>query len=85
MENLKLGQQINAGNFIVSVGAFKIEEVAICSKSSGKFVKLKQVNRSKKLRTIKRKFKTWINNDESFCFSNIQKDNVKDIINILNK
>jgi len=78
-----LNQQINAGNFIVSVGAFKKSEVAIISKSSGNFVELKQTKVSKKLKAIKRKFKTWINNGETFYFSHMQEEQVNQIVNIL--
>ena len=68
MRIFQKGQQINAGNFIVSIGTFDTQDVAIISKKSGDFVKLKQAKVSKKLRKIKRLHKLWLNNHDTFNF-----------------
>ena len=74
------GQQISAGNFIVSIGSFTTTEVAIFSKSSGKFVELKMTKRSKKLKKIKRKFKTWLNSESTFTFSHFTPEKVGELV-----
>ena len=80
---MKTGEQIKAGNFIVSIGAFDKREVAIISKSSGDFAKIK--NAGKKLKQVKRKFKTWLNSDETFTFSFMTEDLINDLITLLKK
>ena len=79
------GAQINAGNFIVSIGSFNTAHVAIISKSSGNFVKLQQAKKSKKLRQVKRKFKSWINNDDTFNFDHMGDDMATQLIMMLRK
>jgi len=85
MKNLKLkkGQQINAGNFIISIGAFDIREVAIISKSSGDFVKI--ANTGVKLKKVKRKFRTWLNSDTTFTFSFMTEERIIELIELLKK
>ncbi len=80
---IKRGQLINAGNFLVSIGSFSTSDVAIISKHNGRFVKLSQTKRSKKLRTIKRLFNTWINNNTTFNFQFVTDDITSQIIAIL--
>jgi len=81
--NIKKGNQINAGNFIISIGTFNAGHVAIISKSSGEFVLLKQAKISKKLRKIKRNFKSYINNDTTFNFEFMTEDLTIQLITIL--
>lgn len=76
---------INAGNFKVSIGTYDTRDVAIFSKHSGEFVKLKQAKVSKKLRKIKRQFKGTLNSDTTFTFSFMQPEAVKELIQILKK
>ena len=79
------GNLINAGNFQVSIGSFRRSDIAIISKSSGDFVKLSQVKNSKILKSVKRKFKSWINNDETFNFEHMTDDMTVDLIWMLKK
>jgi hypothetical protein len=79
------GQQINAGNFWVSIGTFDTSDVALFSKSSGKFVQLKQTKVSKKLRKVKRVFKIWLSCTETFNFRFMTQDKTIELINILRK
>tara|TARA_R110002153_G_scaffold76733_3_gene197621 strand:+ start:4222 stop:4485 length:264 start_codon:yes stop_codon:yes gene_type:complete len=81
--NFNLGQDINAGNFIVNIGTFDTTDVAIISKSSGHFVKIKQSKISKKLKLIKKLFRFNINNSTDFVFQSLQVDQVNDLITIL--
>lgn len=78
-------QQINAGNFIISIGKDGVKDVAIFSKTTGDFVKLTTKKRSKKLRAVHRKFNKFISSFDSFCFSWFTDDKVVDLINILRK
>jgi len=80
---MKKGTLINAGNFQVSVGTFDEREIAIISKSSGEFVQIKKAG--KKLKSVKRKFKTWLNSDETFTFSFMTPDLVMELIKLLKK
>lgn len=77
-QDFKKGQQINAGNFIISIGTFDKREVAIISKSSGNFAKIK--NAGKKLLKVKRTFKAWLNSKDTFTFSHMTKDNTEELI-----
>ena len=79
------GQQINAGNFIVSIGTFDTGDVAIFSKSSGNFVNQKQTKVSKKLKRVKRVLKTWLSCDQTFNFRFMTDDTTIQLINILRK
>ena len=79
------GQQINAGNFWVSIGTFDTGDVALFSKSSGKFVQLKQTKVSKKLKRVKRQFKTWLCCTDTFNFRFMTQDQTIKLIDILRK
>lgn len=85
MIEIKKNQQINAGNFLVSIGTYNETDVAIYSKSSGEFVKFKSINKSKKLKKIKRVFKAWLNSDETFTFQFMPENITIDLIKILRK
>ena len=58
IKDIKKQSLINAGNFQVSIGTYNISDVAIFSKSTGNFVKMSSIKKSKKLKSVKRKFKT---------------------------
>jgi len=79
------GNLISAGNFLVSIGAFDRSDVAIISKWSGDFVSLKSCKKSKKLKSVKRKFKIWLNNPDTFHFQFMTPDMTVDLINLLKK
>lgn len=81
---LSKGQQIVAGNFIISIGAFDTTDVAIINKSqSSGFSKLASCKRSKKLRKVKRDLKPFLNSNTTFTFQFLQSDGVQKLINIL--
>lgn len=78
------GNQISAGNYIVSIGLFNVTDVAIYSKSSGKCVPIKRGNKqTKKFKSIKRKFKHYLCSSRSFYFCHMRPDMTVDLINIL--
>jgi hypothetical protein len=77
------GQDINAGNFIVNIGTFDTTDIAIISKSNGRFTKLKQAKVSKRLRKVKKHFKSNINNDFDFVFQFMVPSQVIQLIKIL--
>ena len=81
--NITKGNQISAGNFIISIGAFNTGDIAIISKSTGDFTRLTQAKRSKKLRKIKRTFKSFINNDTTFNFQFMTDDLTTQLIMML--
>ena len=88
MKNLKLtkGQQITAGNHIISVGTFDAHDIAIISKSTGKFVKFKDIpKKGSPLNKIKLKFKNFLASDKDLVFQRLWSDDVQQIINILKK
>ena len=85
MKTLEKGMVIKAGNFIVSIGSFNITDIAIISKSTGDFVKFKNIKKGGKLAKIKRKFKNNINSDTTFTFSFMQPDTTAELIKFLNK
>lgn len=74
-----------AGNFMVSIGHYSTTEVALFSKTSGNFVKLNKANlkRSKTLRKIKRKFRSYLNSKETFTFSHMIPEVTNDLIQTL--
>lgn len=74
---------INAGNFLVSIGTHKITHIAIISKHTGEFVKIKDIKRGGKLSKVKRKFKTWLNSDETFTFEFMEPEITKELIKFL--
>jgi len=82
---LKKATLISAGNFLVSIGTYKLTEIAIISKSTGEFVQQKQIKVSKKLKSAKRKFKANLNSNSTFTFSHMQPAQVYDLINLLKK
>jgi len=77
------GQQINAGNFIVSIGTFNTSDVAIISKHSGDFVLIKQTKISPKLKRVKRLLKSWLNSNNTFTFQFMNDDLTTQLLNIL--
>lgn len=77
------GQDIDAGKFIVNIGVFDTSDVAIISKSTGKFTTIKQTKVSKKLRKVKRDFKSNINNKANFVFQFMTDDQISQLIKIL--
>jgi hypothetical protein len=83
--DLKKGMLINAGNFQVSIGTYNITDVAIISKSTGKFVEFKNIVKGGKLSKVKRKFKRNLNSSEEFAFGNMQPDTTIELINFLKK
>jgi hypothetical protein len=85
--DIKLGNQINAGNHIVSVGIRNTTDIAIISKTTGRFVKFKDIKKGGVLWKIKRnkKFKIFLCSDNDFCFSWMQDDMAIDLINLLRR
>ena len=77
--------QINAGSFIISIGTHKDTEVSLISKSSGKFVTFESIKKSKKLKSVKSKFKPWLNSDETFTFSHMMPERTIELIEFLRK
>tara|TARA_R110000787_G_scaffold278198_1_gene387834 strand:- start:31 stop:309 length:279 start_codon:yes stop_codon:yes gene_type:complete len=77
-QDFELGQEISVGNFIVSIGAFNKRDVAIFSKSTGKFCEFKHAGN--KLKKVKRVFKTWLNSNETFTFSFMTKNITEELI-----
>jgi len=80
-KDFEKGQEITVGNFIVSIGSFNEKEVAIFSKSTGKFCEFKHAG--KKLKKVKKIFKTWLNSNEIFTFSFMTKDITEELIKAL--
>lgn len=83
MKNLIKGTQISAGNFIVSIGAFNTEDVAIFSKHTGDFCQFKNIKKGGKLAKVKRKFKNNLNSKSSFSFGFMQPETTKKLIDFL--
>jgi len=79
---IKKSTLIRCKNHVVSIGTHNISDVAIVSKSSGEFCQLKDAG--KKLKSVKRKFKSNLNNDKEFCFSFMTEEQTLDLIRILN-
>jgi len=80
---IEKSNQINAGNYIVSIGTYNITDVAIISKSTGDFVEFKNIVKGGKLAKVKRKFKHWINNDTTFNFQFMPPNTTIELINFL--
>lgn len=84
----KKGQQISVGNFIVSIGAFDTSDVAIISKSTGDFVRMKQVRKTSiRLKRVKRILKHWISDRSKdngvFCMRFMTPDLTVKLIEVL--
>jgi len=80
-QEITRGRLIKAGNHLVSIGTLKVEDVAIISKHTGEFARIG--NAGKKLKRIKRKFKTWLNSDETFTFSFMTPETTIELIKTL--
>lgn len=86
MLNIKLtkGQLINAKNHLISIGTFNTTDVAIISKSSGEFVKFKNIpKKNSPLNKIKLRFKSHLCSEDSLVFQWIGSDQVQQMIDIL--
>ena len=85
MKNLTNDDFFSAGNFMISIGHSDIREVALFSKSSGRFVKLNKQNlkRSKTLRRVKTRFSSWLNARDTFTFSFMTPDLINELIDLL--
>ncbi len=81
--NIVKGNQINAGNYIVSIGTYNIEDVAIISKITGNIVLLKDAG--KKLKKIKQKWNIWLNSENTLTFQNMPSEFTKDLIKELRR
>lgn len=73
---------IDCKNFAVSIGR-ESHQVGIYSRITGNWMELKQVKVSKKLRTIKRKFKACLCSSEQFFFEHMTEPQTLELINIL--
>lgn len=73
---LKLNQ-----SFTLSHG-FKSGEIAIFSNNTNDFVKLSSTKKSKKLAKVKRLFKHNLNCNNTFCFSHMTQEQIKQLIQI---
>ena len=82
---LKKGMLINTGNFQVSIGTHNITDVAIISKSTGKFVEFKNIVKGGKLSKVKSKFKSNLNSNETFTFQFMQPETTIELIKFLKK
>lgn len=80
---IKKDAQINAGSFIVSIGTYNTGDVAIISKSSGEFSKLKDIRKGGKLAKVKRRFKRELNNRETFNFQFMTEEKTLELIKLL--
>ena len=78
------GQQIRINqNFTLSISIFNANEVAIISNNTDSFVKLSQTKVSKKLRKIKRLFRSHLSCHETFCFGWLSDSDILRVIDIL--
>lgn len=83
---IKKATLINAGNYQVSVGTYSTGEIAIISKSSGEFVRLEHLpKKGGVLRKIKRKFKIYLNSEETLTFSHLPESMTLEMIKMLKK
>ena len=81
---LKLGQQIPAGNHIISVGSFDTHDIAIISKHTGTFVQFKDIpKKGSPLNKIKLRFKNFLCSNKDLVFQHLWADDVQQIIQIL--
>ena len=82
--NFTLGQKINAGNHIISIGSFDVHDVAIISKHTGHFVKFKDIpKRNSCLNKIKLRFNMFLCSDQDLVFQHVWFDDVMQMIDIL--
>ena len=77
--------QISAGNFIISISEKDSREVAIYSKSSGRFVSQNKqtLKRSWRLRKVKRELGVFLNAKDAFTFSYMPPHMIEHLENIL--
>ena len=80
---IQKNQIIKAGNFLVSIGTYNTTDIAIISKFTGEFVKFKDIRKGGKLEKLKRKFKQNLCSTETFNFSFVQPDKLKEIVTFL--
>ena len=80
---IKKATLISAGNHLVSIGTFKTSDIAILSKHTHEFVKLERAKTNKKLKKVKRLFKSNLNNDTDFVFEFFTDDKTRQLISIL--
>ena len=80
---IQKNQIIKAGNFLVSIGTYNTTDIAIISKFTGEFVKFKDIRKGGKLEKLKRKFKQNLCSTETFNFSFVQPDALKEIVTFL--
>ena len=74
----------HAGNYQVSIGNPKTE-VGIISKSSGDWVQIKHIRKGGLLARVKRKFKSYLNSNNTMHFSHMGKEQVILLIEMLKK
>ena len=74
---------IRVRGFEVSIGSFNTSEVAIFSLSTGEAVSQSVINRSKRFRKIKRKFKHFLSCENQFFFSHMSEGQTMELIQML--
>tara|TARA_R110000851_G_scaffold33317_2_gene88615 strand:+ start:355 stop:618 length:264 start_codon:yes stop_codon:yes gene_type:complete len=79
------GLQIPIGNFTLSVGTYNTTEIGLFSNHNGMAVRFSSLKRSKKLRTIKRKFGAHLSSHDSFFFSHVTEEILNGMMLILKK
>lgn|SRR5574343_62135 len=82
---IKKGALIPAGNYFVSIGTYDTFEVAIISKRSGEFFRLKDARKGGILMSIKYRFRINLNSKETFTFSGMLDSKTIELINLLKK
>ena len=91
MTTFTKGQQIVIDrSFTISIGSFDTGDVAIISNFTGQFVKLSTAKKSKRLRKVKRKFKSNLSISgekefDTFNFHFMTKAGTQELIDILKK
>mgnify|MGYP003109204286 CR=1 FL=1 len=83
MTNFKKGTTIQAGNHLVSIGTFDTGDIAILSKHTHDFTKLERTKTNKRLKKAKRRFKSFLACDTTFCFRHFSDDMTDELIFIL--
>jgi len=78
----KTNTLVRAGNHLVSIGR-ETSFVAILSPNTNDFVELSRAKTNKQLRKVKRKFKTWLNCDNSFSFEFMTNELTNELISTL--
>lgn len=73
---------LSLGNHLVSIGA-ETHQVAILSKHTHNFVKLKRTKTNKKLAKVKRELKSWLSCEETFCFERLSEKQTLRLIETL--